>query len=162
MTIIIRPALIADHDAIWAIMEPVIRAGETYALPRNMDRAEALAYWTGADRECFVACRSDDILGTYYLRANQPGPGSHVANCGFMTAARATGQGVARSMAAHALAHARARNFTAMQFNLVVKTNSRAVKLWHSLGFVTLAEIPGAFRHPVHGLIPALVMHRAV
>jgi GNAT superfamily N-acetyltransferase len=157
---LIRPATISDHAAIWAILEPVIRAGETYALPREMAEGDAIAYWTGADREAFIAERDGKILGTYYIRANQAGGGAHVANCGYVTDAGATGQGVARLMCEHSLLHARSRGFRAMQFNLVVSTNGRAVTLWQSLGFEILARLPGAFAHPAMGDVDALVMFR--
>ena len=154
----IRPATPADADAVWAILEPTIRAGETYALPRDLARDAAVAYWLGSDRETFVAEADGAILGTYYLRANQPGGGAHVANCGFMTATAAAGRGVARAMCAHALAHARPRGFRAMQFNFVVSTNERAVRLWQGMGFEIVGRLPGAFDHPVHGEVDALVM----
>jgi len=157
---LIRPVTTADHAAIWAILEPVIRAGETYALARDMAREDALAYWTGADRETFVAERDGKILGTYYIRANQGGGGAHVANCGYVTDGNANGQGIARQMWEHSLVHARRRGFRAMQFNLVVATNVRAVKLWQALGFETLARLPGAFDHPQLGYVDALVMFR--
>jgi L-amino acid N-acyltransferase YncA len=158
--VLIRPATTADHTAIWAILQPVIRAGETYALPRDMSRDDAIAYWTGADRETFVAERDGKILGIYYIRANQAGGGAHVANCGYVTAAAANGQGIARLMCEHSLLHAKSRGFQAMQFNLVIATNTRAVKLWQSLGFETLAKLPGAFEHPELGFVDALVMFR--
>ncbi|HEY1856479.1 GNAT family N-acetyltransferase [Acidocella sp.] len=154
----IRPVTEADHDALWAILEPVIRAGETYPLPRDMSKAHALAYWTAPDHETFAAAEDTKLLGTYYLRANQTGNGAHVANCGYMTAPGATGRGIARAMCEHSLATARARGFAAMQFNLVVSTNERAVKLWTSMGFATLCRLPGAFRHPTHGDVDALLM----
>ncbi|HQT47114.1 MAG: GNAT family N-acetyltransferase [Acidocella sp. 20-63-7] len=157
---LIRPAVQADHGAIWHILEPVIRAGETYTLAPEMSEAAALAYWTAPGHETFVAERNGDILGTYYLRANQQGGGAHVANCGYMTAQNATGQGIARAMAEHSFAHARARNYRAMQFNFVVSTNTRAVKLWEAFGFQTLCRLPGAFRHPIQGYVDALVMFR--
>jgi L-amino acid N-acyltransferase YncA len=159
---LIRPATAADHAAIWAILEPVIRAGETYALPRDMSEADAIAYWTGADREPFVAEQDGTILGTYYIRANQAGGGAHVANCGYVTDVNASGQGIARRMGAHSLLHAKSRGFRAMQFNLVIATNTRAVKLWQSLGFETLAKLPGAFEHPKLGFVDALVMFRSL
>jgi ribosomal protein S18 acetylase RimI-like enzyme len=159
---LIRPAIDADHAAIWAILEPVIRAGETYALPRDMAEGDGIAYWNGADRETFVAERDEKILGSYYIRANQAGGGAHVANCGYVTDAAANGQGIARRMCEHSLLHAKSRGFRAMQFNLVVATNTRAVKLWQSLGFETLAKIPGAFEHPRLGFVDALVMFRSL
>lgn len=158
----IRPAAAADHPAIWQILAPVIQAGETYALPRDMTEAAAVAYWTGPDRQAFVADRDGEVVGTYYLRANQAGPGSHVANCGYVTATAATGQGVARAMAEHSLTVAVDQGFRAMQYNLVVSTNTRAISLWQSLGFTIVGELPGAFHHPARGDVDALVMHRAL
>jgi ribosomal protein S18 acetylase RimI-like enzyme len=158
----IRPARAADHAAIARIIVPIIRAGETYALDRDLSEADAVAYWTGADRETFVAEADGAILGTYYLRPNQAGGGAHVANCGFMTDAAATGRGVARAMGAHALDHARSRGFAAMQFNFVVSTNVRAVRLWESLGFAVVGRLPGAFAHPSLGRVDALVMFRTL
>jgi ribosomal protein S18 acetylase RimI-like enzyme len=138
----------------------MIRAGETYALPNDMSEADALAYWMGNDRETFVAEEDGVILGTYYLRPNQLGGGSHVANCGYVTAQEATGRGVARRMCEHSLQEARDRGFRAMQFNFVVATNERAVRLWESLGFQTIGRLPLAFLHPRHGYTDALVMFR--
>jgi L-amino acid N-acyltransferase YncA len=158
----IRPAQERDHDAIWHILEPVIRAGETYALSREMSKADTLAYWTGPDRETFVLEEDRIILGTYYLRANQSGGGAHVANCGYMTASNATGRGVARRMCQHSLDHARSRGFKAMQFNFVVGANVRAIALWHSLGFETVGLLPQAFAHPREGYVDALVMFRTL
>lgn len=162
MSLHIRAARAADHAAITGIIVPTIRAGETYALDRDLGEAEALAYWTGPDRETFVAEEAGTVLGTYYLRANQASGGAHVANCGFMTGAAALGRGVARAMCAHALDRARARGFTAMQFNFVVSTNVRAVRLWESFGFDVVGRLPGAFRHPDLGPVDALVMFRTL
>jgi len=159
---IIRPATPQDHAAIWCIIEPVIRAGETYTLPRDISEADGLAYWTGPDRETFVAEENGQIIGTYYLRANQQGGGRHVCNCGYMTATGSTGKGVARQMCGHSLDYARSRGFKAMQFNFVVSTNERAVRLWQSLGFETVGRLPRAFEHPRLGFVDALVMFRAL
>ncbi len=159
----IRPATATDADALWAILEPVIRAGETYTLDCDLSREQALAYWCGSDKQTFVFEDADNgVLGTYYLRANQTGGGAHVCNCGYMTASQATGKGVARQMCADSLDRARAQGFRAMQFNFVVSTNSRAVALWQSFGFTEVGRLPLAFEHPTHGLVDALVLHRAL
>ncbi|MFH6785685.1 MULTISPECIES: GNAT family N-acetyltransferase [Methylobacterium] len=159
---LIRSARPDDAPALWSILEPVIRAGETYTLDPDMTEAQALSYWTGPDKETFVAEESGEIVGTYYLRPNQAGGGRHVCNCGYMTRAGATGRGIARRMAEHSLDHARSRGYRGMQFNFVVSTNERAVRLWHSLGFATVGRLPLAFRHPVHGDVDALVMFQAL
>lgn len=156
----IRPARPDDRIAIWRIMEPVIRAGETYALPRDMSEADALDYWFAPGHDVFVADREDGLVGTYYLRANQAGGGAHVANCAYMSAGWATGRGVARAMCAHSLAHAKARGFRAMQFNFVVASNTRAVRLWQSFGFEIAGRLPLAFHHPQLGYVDAYVMVR--
>ena len=157
---LIRPATDKDNSAIWAIMEPIIRAGETYTLPRDMDKASALAYWFSAGHEVFVAEENGEIVGTYFLQANQQGGGAHVANCGYMTAVPATGRGVAREMCAHSLDRARARGFRSMQYNFVVSTNKRAVRLWQSFEFQIVGRLPKAFLHPTRGYVDAYIMYR--
>jgi len=157
---VIRAATSSDSDAIWQILEPVIRAGDTYTLPQNMNREDALAYWNSPAHEVFVAEENNEILGTYYLRANQKGGGSHVANCGYMTAPWASGRGVARAMCQHSLEHAKKRGFLAMQFNFVVSSNDRAVSLWQRMGFEIVGRLPAAFMHPKLGPVDALVMYR--
>ncbi|MBX9884946.1 MAG: GNAT family N-acetyltransferase, partial [Novosphingobium sp.] len=145
---LIRPAEAGDAAAVWSIIGPTIRVGETYALNPAMSEADALAYWLGPDRETFVAEENGEIFGTYYLRANQVGGGNHVCNCGYMTSAAATGRGIARKMCEHSIDYARNRGFRAMQFNFVVSTNERAVRLWESLGFAVVGRLPQAFHHP--------------
>lgn len=149
-----------DRDALWAILEPMIRAGETYPLPRSMDREAALAYWLSDGHEVFLAEEDGRVVGTYFLRANHEGGGSHVANCGYITAPADTGRGVARAMCAHSLDCARQRGFRAMQFNFVVSSNDRAVRLWESFGFTIVGRLPEVFLHPVHGYTDAYVMYR--
>lgn len=156
----IRRAQATDTVAIVEIILPIIREGTTYSLDSDMGEAEALAYWMGPDKETFVAEEDGVILGTYYMRPNQAGGGRHVCNCGYMTRAAATGRGVARSMCQHSLAYARSRGYRAMQFNFVISTNERAVRLWQSLGFEIVGRLPAAFRHPAHGYVDALVMYQ--
>jgi ribosomal protein S18 acetylase RimI-like enzyme len=149
-----------DSNPIWEILEPVIRAGETYALDRDLTREQALAYWFSDGHEVFVAHDSGQTLGTYFLHPNQKGGGSHVANCGYITAAAAAGRGIARQMCRHSLEYAKSRGFRGMQFNFVVKSNERAVRLWVSLGFEIVGTLPDAFLHPVHGYTDVYVMYR--
>jgi ribosomal protein S18 acetylase RimI-like enzyme len=167
---IVRPAETRDDDAIWAILEPILRDGDSYALPRDWSRAEALAFWRGADHTAFVAELPADsaaraaprVVGTYYLQPNQKGGGAHVANCGYATLVQARGRGIARAMCLHSLETARQHGFLAMQFNFVVASNEGAVALWKSLGFEVVGRVPRAFRHPALGLVDALVMYCAL
>jgi ribosomal protein S18 acetylase RimI-like enzyme len=158
----IRAAAKNDNDLIWSILEPTLRAGETYTLPREMTKADALSYWTAPNHETFVASEDGQIVGTYYIRANQGGGGSHVANCGYMTHASHRGRGIARSMCEHSLEHARQLGFRAMQFNFVVSTNQDAVRLWKSLGFDIAGCLPKAFQLPYGNYVDAYVMFKSL
>jgi ribosomal protein S18 acetylase RimI-like enzyme len=159
---LIRAATVADRAAIAEIILPIIRAGESYALDRDMTAEQALAYWFAPGNNVFVAEVEGRVLGSYYCRANHAGGGSHVANCGYATQAQATGRGIARAMALHSFDHARAAGFRAMQFNFVVASNVRAVRLWLSLGFEQVGRLPHAFEHPSLGEVDALVLYRSL
>jgi ribosomal protein S18 acetylase RimI-like enzyme len=158
----IRPATPDDHAALWALLEPVIRAGEEFAVPRDGTVADAFAYWMPPGAEVFVAEDAGEVVGSYFVRANQRGGGAHVANAGYVTASHARGRGIARAMCSHSLAHARARGLRAMQYNFVVSTNERAVRLWQAMGFSIVGRLPGAFAHPTLGDVDALVMYQAL
>ena len=158
----IRSATEGDREAIWGILQPMIRAGETYPQPRDMSKEQALEYWFSPEKETFVWEENGVVLGTYFLKANQAGGGAHVANCGYVTSADAQGRGIARAMCLHSLERAKQRGFRAMQFNFVVSSNTRAVKLWSDLGFETVGRLPLVFAHPKLGFVDALVMFRKI
>ena len=157
-----RRAVEADRDAIWDIFRAVVAAGDTYAFDPDISRDEALAYWMHPAGHCCVAEREGSIVGTYILKANQTGLGSHVSNAAFMVAPGARGLGVGRAMGEHCLDEARRQGFRAMQFNFVVSTNESAVHLWQQLGFEIVGTLPGAFRHSQMGYVDAYVMFRSL
>jgi L-amino acid N-acyltransferase YncA len=157
----IRPTTRQDSDAIWNVLEPALRAGDTYALPRDIPRDAALDWFFSDGNRPFVAEDSGRVLGAYYYRTNAKGGAGHVANAAFVTNPEARGRGAASAMCEHALAAARAEGFRAMQFNFVVSTNP-AVRLWQSLGFAIVGTLPGAFDHPALGEVDAYVMHRSL
>ncbi len=156
----IRPAERREFPRLWPILEPVIRDGLTNALPRDMDAAAAAEYWFAPGTRVFLAEGNGEVLGTYHLRANQQGGGAHVANAGFMTAPHARRRGIARAMATHALETAATLGFAAMQFNFVISSNERAVRLWRSLDFIIVGTLPDAFRLPDGRLVDVFVMYR--
>ena len=156
--ILIRPATAADHPAIWTILEPVYRAGETYCIPPDISRDAALADWFAAPFTAFVAELDGRVLGTSHVGRNRPGPAAHVANASFATHPDARGKGIARRLVTHAKDWARDQRFRAMQFNFVVSTNADAVHSWQKAGFDIVGRLPGAFLHPRLGYVDALVM----
>lgn len=159
---IIRKATKRDGPAIGSIILPVIREGATYTLDQDLSEQEALGYWFGGSKETFVAEDGSDILGTYYIQPNQAGGGKHVCNCGYMTAASASGRGVATAMCNHSISYARDAGYRAMQFNFVVSANTGAIRLWKRLGFDEVGRLPEAFRQPDGDFVDALVMYRSL
>jgi L-amino acid N-acyltransferase YncA len=185
----IRPAIDADREAIWNIFHEVVAAGDTYALDPNISREDAMAYWFAPGTHTYVAeiegefagesvgeagsCPATAtssatvkpnpvIAGTYILRPNQSGGGSHVANAGFIVSATARGRGIGRAMAEHCLSEARRLGFRAMQFNYVISTNAAAIQLWQALGFEVVGTLPDAFHHPEKGYVDVYVMYRSL
>lgn len=156
----IRKAIEADKPAVWEIIKSVISTGDTYIFHPDSPPEKMLAYWFAADKQTYVALSENKIAGTFFLKDNQPDLGSHIANAGYMVAPEAKGKRVGRTMAEFSLDEARRLGYQAMQFNFVVKSNEVAVKLWLSLGFEIIGEIPEAFRHAENGLTNALIMYR--
>jgi ribosomal protein S18 acetylase RimI-like enzyme len=156
----IRRARKEDREIIWQIFHAVVAGGDTYVFDPNISRRKALAYWLGPKTRCYVALSDQGIVGSYILKANQPGLGSHVANAGFMVSPSARGRGIGRAMAEHCLREAGRLGFRAMQFNFVVTTNKPALRLWKDLGFKIVGTLPGAFRHTRRGFVDVYVMYR--
>jgi ribosomal protein S18 acetylase RimI-like enzyme len=156
----IRKATPQDADAIWHIIRTVIATGDTYVFEPLSSKEKMLSYWYGAGNHTYVAISEGEIAGTFVIRDNQPDLGSHIANGAYMTSPQAGGKGIGRRMGEFSLEEARRLGYTAMQFNFVVKSNERAVRLWQQLGFNIIGEIPGAFRHKTLGLTNAYIMYR--
>lgn len=157
----IRPFEQSDWPATWQVIEPVLRAGETYSFDRDIAEEDAYRAWITAPAATFVAeGDAGTILGTYHIKPNQPGQGAHVCNCGYIVSESARGMGVASEMCLHSQTEALTRGFLAMQYNLVVATNTGAVRLWQKLGFEIAGTLPRAFHHPSQGYVDAFVMYK--
>lgn len=158
--IAIRTHAATDWPAVWQMLAPVFRAGETYAIPRDIREPDARRIWLDLPQQTFVAeDAAGTLVGTYYIKLNQAGPGAHVCNCGYVVSDRARNRGIASRMCAHSLALAKTLGFHAMQFNCVVSTNRVAVRLWQKFGFEIVGTLPGAFLHPQYGFVDAYVMY---
>ncbi len=152
-----------DWQHLWPILQTTFAAGDTYAFDPQSSEAEIHRAWIEAPTATFVALNdSDAIVGTYVIKPNQPGLGSHVCNCGYVVSAAAQGRGIASAMCEHSQNAARAMGFRAMQFNLVVSTNERAVRLWQRLGFAVVGTLPEAFSHREKGFVDAFVMYKTL
>jgi L-amino acid N-acyltransferase YncA len=156
----IRLAIPSDHETVWQIIRSVISTGDTYVFAPNSSKEKMLNYWFSTDKHTYIAEEDGEVLGTFYLKANQSDLGSHIVNAGYMVSENARGKGLGQSMAEFSLEEARRLGFHGMQFNLVVKTNEKAIKLWLKLGFEIIGEIPDAYRHSELGYVNAYVMYQ--
>lgn len=157
---ILRDAVKADKPAVWQIIKAVISGGDTYVFSPDSTEEEMTAWWFSAEKHVYVAELDGEVVGTMWLKANQPGLGSHVGNAAYMVSPNAKGKGVGRKMAEFSIEEARRLGFKSIQFNFVVKSNEVAVKLWQSVGFEIIGEIPDAFNHAKNGLTNAYIMFR--
>jgi len=165
----IRKAEASDRNAVWEIIRDVITGGDTYVFDPEIPRDEMLEYWFSPEKHVYVATdtkgsagghANEAILGTFWLKPNQPGLGDHVCNAAYMVSPAAHGKGIGRQMAEFSLEEARRLGFTAMQFNFVVASNTAAVRLWQSVGMEIIGTIPNAFRHKTLGPTDAYIMYR--
>ena len=156
----IREATDADFERIWSIFQPTAAADEIYAYAPDVTKAEGRHLWMELPRKTFVADDDGELLGTYYIKTNQAGPGAHVCNGGYMVAITARGRGIATAMCEHSQKIALELGYEAMQFNFVASTNEGAVRLWQKFGFEIVGRLPGAFKHPLQGNVDALVMYK--
>lgn len=156
----IREAFNEDFNEIWPIFHEIVSAGDTCAFPRDITREDAGTLWIDHPEKTFIFEEEGRILGTYYIKKNQLGPGSHVCNCSYMVSSQARGDGLARLMCQHSQKIALEIGFKAMQYNLVVSSNETAVNLWIKLGFDIVGTIPKAFDHPTRGYVDGLVMYK--
>jgi ribosomal protein S18 acetylase RimI-like enzyme len=151
----------SDWPRLWPLLQETFGAGETYAFSPQSTEEEIRQVWIEVPARTFVACDADGaVLGTYFIKANQPGLGAHVCNCGYVVARTSQGKGIASRMCEHSQAQAVAMGFRAMQFNFVVATNTRAIRLWERLGFSVVGRLPNAFNHQKLGYVDALVMFK--
>jgi L-amino acid N-acyltransferase YncA len=159
----IRPYEVADWPAVWALLEPVFRAGETFPHDPAITEAEAQVAWVEQSQAVMVAVdAAGALVGTYYLRPNSLALGAHVANAGYVVADHCRRQGIGSRLCKHSLQAARRLGFRLMQFNLVVSTNTAGIRCWQRNGFQVVGTLPGAFRHRQRGYVDALVMVQAL
>ncbi|MEM9338377.1 MAG: GNAT family N-acetyltransferase [Bacteroidota bacterium] len=156
----IRKATEKDYDAVWEIFHEVIQGGDTYVFLPDTPKEDLATHWFGESYHTFVVEDNDHIVGTYLLKPNEIGRGSHVANCGYMVKSNAHGRGIGSLMCEHSIEKARELAFKAIQFNKVVSTNQRAIRLWEKYGFQIIGTIPNGFDHKEFGYVDAYMMYK--
>jgi len=159
----VRPLEAADWPAVWALLAPVFRAGETFPHDPAITETEAQVAWVEQSQAVMVAVdASGAVVGTYYLRPNSLTLGAHVANAGYVVAEPCLRQGIGSRLCQHSLQAARRLGFRALQFNLVVSTNTAGLRCWQRNGFQVVGTLPGAFCHRQLGYVDAVVMFQGL
>ncbi len=156
----IRQATASDFDQIWAILHETFKLGDTYTFSPDTTREEAYHLWMEMPLATYVALEYEHIVGTYFIKPNQPCLGAHVCNVGYVTAPKARRKGIGRLMCEHSLIIARTHGFKAMQYNFVVSTNQVAIELWKKCGFSIVGTLPNAFNQRGKGYVDAFVMYQ--
>ncbi len=156
----IREAILDDHTAVWKIFKSVIETGENFVFDPKTKKESLGRLWFGDSMKTYVVVEDTKILGSYYIKPNQPGLGSHIANCGYMVNTNSLGKGVGKLMCAHSIENSTKMGYKAIQFNMVVSSNKIAVKLWESFGFKIIGTIPDGFKHAKKGYVDTYIMHR--
>ena len=156
----IQKAEAKDWPEIHKILGEIVKKGDTYAISTDADDQTLQELWMEKPKACFVAVEGSQIAGSYYLKNNQEGGGSHVCNAGYIVHPEIRGKGIGRRMCEHSLNTSLEMGYKAMQYNLVVSTNHDAVHLWESMGFSIVGTLPGAFVHPDKGPVDAYIMYR--
>ncbi|MBC3767096.1 GNAT family N-acetyltransferase [Neptunicella marina] len=163
MTFSIRPYHPQDWPPLWRLLQPVFAAGETYAFATDISEQQAKKVWVEMPEYCWVVEDANhNLVGTYYLRTNHPGPGSHVCNCGYIVSPEARGRGLASQMCEHSQQHALSLGYRAMQFNFVVSSNQGAIRIWKKHGFDIVGTIPNAYNSKSLGFVDAYVMFKTL
>lgn len=157
--ITIRPAVPEDFVQIWRIFKRVKDKGDSYIYDHNTSEHDAYDIWFG-NTNPYVAVLDKKIVGSFIIRQNKVGRGSHICNAAYMVDPDYHGQKIGWKMGKFSLEEAKRLGYQAIQFNIVVSTNERAVRLWKSLGFNIVGTLPKAFKHEALGYVDAYVMHQ--
>ncbi|ASW53053.1 GNAT family N-acetyltransferase [Plantactinospora sp. KBS50] len=158
----IREATAADWAQIWPFFRRIVSARETYTYDPDLSQERARELWMPAPpaRTVVAVDEAGRVVGSAKMNPNQAGPGAHMGSASFMVDPAHAGRGIGRALGEYVIERCRLDGYRAIQFNAVVETNTRAVRLWRSLGFEVLATVPEAFHHPVHGYVGLHIMHR--
>lgn len=156
----IRKTTLRDYDAVWNIFYAVIQTGDTYIFDPETPVEDLQKHWFANYMQTFVAEEEGKVVGTYILKPNQIDLGNHIANASYMIHPHHQGKGIGKLLCEHSLTAAKQTGYHAIQFNIVVSTNTAAIKLWEKFGFEIIGTTPDGFRHKELGLVDSHIMYK--
>ena len=156
----IRPATVKDLDAIWQLWKDITAQKAYFPYDDSFTREQIEDSWIHLDNLIGVSEVNGIVAGAYIIKANQPGYGNHVANAAYMVDTAFRGKSIGKLLCAHSLEAAKAAGYRAMQFNLVVSTNTAAIRTWKAFGFKRIGVVPEGFYQEGAGYVDAYIFHR--
>lgn len=160
--ITIRAAIADDLEVVWHLWKAITDQKVYFPYDDSYTREQIEASWINLNNSVSVAERSGQIVGAYILKPNQPGYGSHIANAAYLVETGARGQGIGYLLCAHSIETARQLGYRGMQFNLVVSTNTAAIRAWKANGFEIIGTVPGGFYQQERGFVDAYIFFRSL
>jgi ribosomal protein S18 acetylase RimI-like enzyme len=155
----LQPKYLPQILDIW---NEVVLEGLTFPWIEPFTTEQLLEVWKPEDTVCCAVDANDTVLGVFHVHPNNVGRCAHIANCGYMVASFARRQGIGRMLVQGSIEAARAAGFKAMQFNAVVSTNTAALALYQSEGFVIIGTVPHGFLLKSGDYTDMHIMYRAL
>jgi len=161
--IMVRPADVSDWPRIWPIWKRIVECGETHPYPIESTEQDAVSLWLAPKRSAiYVAEQAGTVVAAMMTKPMRYGNGDHVANFDLMVDPACRGLSVGRKLSTYVIEATRRAGYFAMEAYAVVETNIASVRLWRSHGFEIVGTVPGAFRHPIHGLAAVHHMYKVL
>jgi L-amino acid N-acyltransferase YncA len=143
----IRKYIPSDVETMREIWNGIIVEGNAFPQEELLTKEEAETFFA-EQSYTGVAVEGDHVLGLYILHPNNVGRCGHIANASYAVRPGERGRYVGESLVLDSIRIAASLSFHILQFNAVVASNDRAIKLYQKLGFEPLGRILGGFRLP--------------
>ncbi len=150
-----------DTAALYAIFQEVVGI-EGYFPNESGSFQEFQSLFFAPGSQVFV-CKSNtqgQVVGGFYLKPNFTGRGAHIANAAYMIKSSHRGKGLGTRLVEASLKIASEQGYRAMQYNMVLSNNTRAVELYKKLGFSIAGTIPEAICNADGSYQDGYILHK--
>ena len=135
-----------DIPQMAEIWNEVVEQGEAFPQTETLSDEEARDFFA-TQSYCGVCEENGRLVGLYILHPNNVGRCGHIANASYAVKSTCRGKGAGKVIVEHCLFIAKQKGFKVLQFNAVVASNVKAIKLYEALGFVRLGTVPQGFEN---------------
>lgn len=135
-----------DTEAAISIWNEVVLDGVAFPQMDCLTLESGLTFFN-SQTYTGIAVDSDtnEIVGLYILHPNNVGRCGHICNASYAVSSAHRGKHIGESLVSDCIKRAPEFDFTILQFNAVVASNSAALHLYKKLGFIQLGVIPHGF-----------------